>query len=455
LKNIDLHKPWIDNIKWECEKCGKEMKRVNEVIDCWYDSGSASFAQFHYPFENKEEFEKRFPYDFIAEAIDQTRGWFYTLHVLAAILFNNFAFKNVVCAGHIIDEKGEKMSKSKGNILSPDQVLNEVGVDAIRLQFCIFDIGDSKRFGINAVKKDVAPFLNILLNTFQFYKQIDNPESSKNRIEDKWIISRLNSVIKEATENLEKYYIERALKPIMSFVSEDFSRTYIKMIRDRDDKNVKIVMGEVLEKVCKLLSPYAPNISEFINKEFSKTSVHLAEWPKYEAGKIKPELEKEFEIAGKIIEAGLAARDKEGIGLRWPLGKAEIKSPALSNEIEEIILSQLNVKELEINKSEQIEVKLDLKMNSELEAEGYAREVARAVQASRKKFGLVKKDEINLAVSSEKKIIEMLKKNERFIKERTNARKMTITENIDDKSYKNKEEVNVRDKKIVILFSKI
>ena len=144
-KEIDLHKPWIDSIKLKC-KCGKEMIRITDVIDCWYDSGSASFAQFHYPFENKKAFERQFPYDFISEAIDQTRGWFYTLHVLSAILFKKPAYKNVICAGHVVDEKGEKMSKSKGNIIKPDEIISKTGIDAVRLQFCTSDAGNQKRF---------------------------------------------------------------------------------------------------------------------------------------------------------------------------------------------------------------------------------------------------------------------------------------------------------------------
>lgn len=426
-KEIDLHKPWIDSVKLRC-KCGKEMSRVQEVIDCWYDSGSASFAQFHYPFENKLEFEKRFPYDFIAEAIDQTRGWFYTLHVLGTILFDDITYKNCICAGHIIDEKGEKMSKSKGNILNPDAVLDEVGVDATRLQFCTVDIGSSKRFGINLVKDDILPFLNVLWNTHKFYNQIENSEKAETKLEDKWIISRLNSVIKNCTESLDNFHIEKAILLLMDFVVDDFSKTYIKMIRDREDKNVKKVIGEVLDSVSRLLAPYAPNISEAIHKEFGKESVHLASWPKFSDKKIDEKLEKEFDLARRVIELGLARRDKAQIGLKWPLMSARVEtSENLSGELQEIVARQLNVRKIVVKNGKELKVELDLEMNEELENEGYARELSRAIQAERKKNGLVKSEKIELEISAPD-FVKRLETQEDFIKERVNAKKFKITD---------------------------
>ena len=455
-KDIDLHKPWIDNVKLKCPKCKSEMSRVSDVIDCWYDSGAATFAQFHYPFENKKEFEKRVPYDFISEAIDQTRGWFYTLHVLSTILFNNIAYKNVICAGHIVDEKGEKMSKSKGNILNPDQVMDEVGVDATRLEFCTVDSGSFKRFSTKGIREEVLPFLNVLWNTYQFYTQIDNSKKAELRIEDAWILSRLNSVIKESTESLENYKIEKGLTPVMEFISKDFSRTYIKMIREREDKNVSNVIGEVLDKISRILAPYAPNISEVIHKSFGKESVHLSSWPKYNEKAIDTKLEMEFSETLKIIENGLFERDKIKIGLKWPLGKAIITGKdKISKDAIEIIKEQLNVKEIIFSVGEDVNVAYDLKITPELEGEGYARNISRSVQALRKKSGMIKENKIELILVLDKKIINLIKNNEKLIKERTNSVKLTLTEKNEKISGFVEDKVEVKNNHINIYIKKV
>ncbi len=459
-KDIDLHKPWIDNIKLKCPKCKDEMSRVSDVIDCWYDSGSASFAQFHYPFENKEEFEKRVPYDFISEAIDQTRGWFYTLHVLSTILFDDIAYKNVICAGHIVDEKGEKMSKSKGNILDPDKVMSEVGVDAVRLEFCTIDTGSSKRFGVSMVKEEVLPFLNVLWNTYQFYKQLNNSDKAEIKVEDKWILSRLNSVIKETTESLENYKIEKGLTPIMNFVTNDFSRTYIKIIRDREDKNVEKVVGEILDSVSRLLAPYAPNISEVIHKSFGKESVHLDSWPKYDKKKIDVELEAKFKTILQIIEKGLAERDKSGIGLKWPLQKVKIYIKGGDNikGLEEVIKNQLNVKEIELkspaSKETELVVELDTTLTEELEAEGYARNISRQVQSVRKKLGLVKDNHIELVITCDNELVLWLDEYRNFLKDRTNSKKVEILESFSGKGF-TEDKFKVKDKEIKVYIKKV
>ncbi len=452
FKEYDLHRPWIDNIKLKC-KCGKEMKRVPDVIDCWYDSGSATFAQFHYPFENKKEFEKRFPYDFISEAIDQTRGWFYTLHAISTMLFEEVAYKNVICAGHIVDENGEKMSKTKGNVISPRQIIDEVGVDAVRLQFCTSDPGSQKRFSVNMVKENILPFLNVLYNCQQYYSQLENKKVKK-RLEDDWIISRLNSVIKKSTYDLENYAIDKALNCVMDFIVNDFSRAYIKMTRERDD--TKEIVGDILEKVSLLLAPYAPYISEHVYQMFDKgNSVHLSKWPEYDKKLINNKLEEEFKIALSIIEKGLYARDKAQIGLKWPLASCVINvNKKIGKELQELVKNQLNVKNIELKLSDkEISVELDTKMTQELEAEGYAREISRKIQAARKNAGFIKNDKIKLGIVVDESIKKYVLEWKDFIKKRVNASEILL-DKIKEGDYKNKTEDKIKGKEIKILFGK-
>jgi isoleucyl-tRNA synthetase len=447
-EKLDLHKPWIDKIKLKCS-CGKEMKRVPDVIDCWYDSGSASFAQFHYPFENKKEFEKRYPYTYIAEAIDQTRGWFYTLHVLGTVLFDKPAYKNVICMGHIVDEKGEKMSKSKGNIIKPRDIIDKAGVDAVRLQFFTSDVGNQKRFSYDLMKENVLGFLNVLYNCSNYYKQLPQKKSS-NKVEDKWILSKLNNLMKEVSLDLSNYELNKPFEKINNFVVNNLSRGYIKITRDRED--TKQVIGEVLENVSLLLAPFAPYISEYVYKDFSKKSVHLSSWPKYNEKKINLELEKEMELVMKIIEMGLSERDKAQIGLKWPLQKAIVsgKDVDLEDEFLEILKTQLNVKEIEIGDESELKVEIDTTMNKELESEGYARELSRQVQEFRKKLGLNKGETIELYISSSEEFNDMIRSKEEFIISRTNSKKLEFVATLQKEKFKNTVEFTIKDKRGVI-----
>ena len=444
-EKLDLHKPWIDKVKLKCE-CGKEMKRVPDVIDCWYDSGSASFAQFHYPFENKKEFEKRYPYDYIAEAIDQTRGWFYTLHVLGTILFDKPAYKNVICMGHIVDEKGEKMSKSKGNIIKPRDIIDKAGVDAVRLQFFTSDVGNQKRFSYELMKENVLGFLNVLYNCNSYYKQLDEKKCS-NKIEDMWISSKLNNLIKEVSNDLNNYELNKPFEKINNFVVNNFSRGYIKITRDRED--TKEVLGEVLEKVAVLLAPFAPHISEYVYSGFSKESVHMAKWLKPDEKKINLELEKEMELVMKVIELGLSERDKAQIGLKWPLQKATIYGKYLDfdEEFTEILKTQLNVKEIVVEESPEMKVEIDTQITPELESEGYARELSRQVQEFRKKLGLNKKENIELYIATSDEFKEIINSKTEFIKSRTNSKKLDFVATLQKEKFKNTVEFNIKDKR--------
>tara|TARA_Y100000310_G_scaffold319891_1_gene375708 strand:- start:7336 stop:10179 length:2844 start_codon:yes stop_codon:yes gene_type:complete len=407
----DIHKPAIDKII--IEKKGKKYTRVNDVIDCWYDSGSAPFAQLHYPFENKAYFEKRSPYEFIAEAIDQTRGWFYTMHVLATALFDKPAYNSVVCAGHIVDEKGEKMSKSKGNVLVPDEVFDSVGIDAARLQMCATSVGDQKRFSVHIVNESILPALNILFNAFKFSKNLVNLSTKKPKelpIEDKWIISKTETLTKEITEEIEKHNYHLCLKKFITFITDDFSRWYIKLIRDRtnaEDKSLGYTFNFVFDNLTKLMSPFAPYISEYIQLNLfqEKKSIHFANWPKVKKDAINKKLEASMDIAQQITSQILSEREKEKIGVRWPLKKAEISIPKESkkglDKLSKLIQSQTNVKELAFKDAKEISVKLDTKITKELEIEGYYREVSRKIQSLRKKAGLQKRDDISLIIESD------------------------------------------------------
>lgn len=447
FQEYDLHRPWIDDIELTCE-CGKTMKRIPDVIDCWYDSGSAPFAQFHYPFENKEEFEKRFPYDFISEAIDQTRGWFYTMHALSTMLFENVSYKNVICAGHILDGKGEKMSKSKGNIIKPREIFDNVGIDAVRLQMCVGDPGNSKRFSQEMIRESVLPFLNVLYNCKTYYNQL-NDNQFKERIEDKWIISKLNKMIQEVTKDLEEYHLDLALQKIINFSVNDFSRTYIRFTRDRED--TKKIVGETLEKISLILAPFAPYVSEWIYQDFYKgESVHFGKWPEFNLEKINSDLEKEFEIALEIIENGLRQRDKNQIGLKWPLPKVEVNfSGAISEDVQKIVMAQLNVKDISFGVQEELEVILDTNLTPELENEGYMRELSRKVQAFRKKLGLNKNQEIELFLVIEENFKNILEPQKNFLMERTNSKIIEFVD-AEPEGMENKEEFKIKNKKGLI-----
>ncbi len=425
FKEYDLHRPWIDEHKLTCE-CGKEMTRIKDVIDCWYDSGSAIFAQFHYPFENKEEFERRFPYDFISEAIDQTRGWFYTMHALSTMLFDSLGYKNVVCAGLILDADGEKMSKTKGNMIKPREMFDSVGVDAVRLQMCSNDTGNSKRFSEEMVRDSVLPFLNVLYNCKTYYSQLKNEKLNK-AIEDEWILSRLNQVIGEVNVFIDNFEIDKAMMAVKDFTVNDLSRTYIRITRDRID--TKEILGEVLEKISLMLAPFAPYISESVYQLFHiGESVHLAKWPEINSKNVNKKLEEEFVYALEVIEKGLKFRDKNQRGLKWPLSKAIISSDKkLRKEIQEIVMSQLNVKNLEFKVADELDVELDLEMTPELEAEGFARELSRKIQAQRKALGLKKENSINLKINSPD-MKEILSTQLDFLKERTGSKDLVFVD---------------------------
>ena len=362
--DIELHKPFVDEILLNCPKCGKKMKRVPEVIDCWFDSGSMPFAQWHYPFENKDMFEKNFPANFISEAVDQTRGWFYTLIAISTLLFNEAPYKNVVVLGHVQDKFGKKMSKHKGNVVSPWEILDNYGADVIRWYFYSNSAPYlPNRFDVESLKEIQRKFINTFWNTYSFfilYANIDNfnPDDYELKLEntmDKWIMSRLNSLIDFVDNSLNEYKITEAARAINNFVDE-LSNWYIRRNRERfwasgmpqDKINAYKTLHEVLVTLSKLTAPFIPFMSEEIFKNLTnKESVHLEDFPAINKNLIDKDLEKNMDLVLKIVELGRSARNTANIKNRQPISKIYVKSQNLSNSYAQIITDELNIKQIE------------------------------------------------------------------------------------------------------------
>ena len=374
----DLHIMTVDPLTYKCEKCNGTMKRTTEVIDCWFDSGSAPFAQLHYPFENKELFKSVFPYNFISEAIDQTRGWFYTMLVINTILFDAAPYKNVAVGGLLCDDNGEKMSKTKGNIVSPDKTFDEVGVDATRLAMASYSLGNSIKFGPSVFKEQITPFFTTLWNSYYYTQNYMErfdltglETTNATQLEDTWMISKTNSIVQKVTNNLENHEYNHAISSVIDFTNNVLSRTYIKLIRERTsqkDEGLAYVFRYTFEKLIRLLAPFAPYVAEKMYQDSFKIddtwSVHVSSWPKVEY--INPELEKEFEQAQTIIQGLLAAREKKSIGVRWPLGNAKVLSEnikGLHANIVDLIKAQTNIKNIEFIETFDVtyEFKIDFK----------------------------------------------------------------------------------------------
>ena len=437
-----VHKPEIDEITWKC-KCGGNVKRVPEVLDVWFDSGVSSWAALNYLKEDKK-FKKFWPADINIEGKDQIRGWWNSQIILSEIRFGKKPFKNISVHGMVLDLGKIKMSKSEGNIISPQEIIDKYGRDYMRYYFAKTSKGED--FGLDEGEfKEIEKTFRVLLNVNNFIGQLDD-KKQKLEIEDKWIISKINSSIESITGDYDKFEFPDAVQKLEKFLVEDLSRSYIKIIRDRADETKKTLFG-VFTDLLKLLSPITPFVTEHLYKNKKKDSIHLSSWPKADKKKINKKLEQDFEIVLDIIEKGLAERDKAQIGLRWPLAKASIDcGKILSKDLQEIIKSQLNVKGIEFKKAKETTVKLDTKTTPELEAEGYAREMSRQVQAFRKKLGLEKKDRIDLIISTDNEFKEILENQKSFIKERTNSKKLEIVTTSKER-FKNEIDFKIKDKR--------
>ncbi len=371
-KKIELHRPYIDQVEIPCPHCGKTMHRVKEVIDCWFDSGAMPFAQHHYPFENQKLFEEQFPAQFISEAVDQTRGWFYTLLAESTLLFHKAPYENVIVLGHVQDENGKKMSKSKGNAIDPMEALKQYGADAIRWYFYVnSQPWLPNRFHGKAVVEGQRKFMGTLWNTYAFfvlYANIDefNPKDHKLDPEqlsmmDQWLLSKLYSTVKEVDEDLENYRIPEAAKSLQGFV-DDMSNWYVRRCRDRfwakgmeqDKINAYMTLYTALVTICKAAAPMIPFMTETIYRNLvcsvdpeAPASIHLCDFPKVEESMIQPELEARMEEILEIVVLGRACRNEANIKNRQPLGKMYVKADgALQEEDFTIIREELNVKDV-------------------------------------------------------------------------------------------------------------
>ncbi|MCK6462624.1 MAG: class I tRNA ligase family protein [Candidatus Pacebacteria bacterium] len=443
---LDLHKPYIDKVELVCDKCGGQMKRTPEVLDGWFESGAMPFAEYHYPFENKKEFEKRFPGDFVAEYIAQTRTWFYYMHAIAAILFGDVSFKNVVSTGTILAEDGSKMSKSKGNYTDPLVNLDKFGADALRYYLMASPVmqGEDVRFSDNDLKEARNKVINILWNTFKFFdlykKDYDGKTDAleSENVLDRWIITKLNELIKFVTENLEAYDTVKVVRPIEGFAN-DFSTWYVRRSRERvkggDEKDKQYALATlrfVLLEIAKLIAPVMPFLAEAIYKGAGgkKESVHMENWtlqilnPKFQIQNIIEDMEE----VRSIVSLGLEARAKANIKVRQPLASLKIKnqeSRIMNNEdLKQLIKDELNIKDVLFDDKISEDMELDTDITPELKEKGGLREFVRAVQDMRKKANLKPDQKISLQIETDSAGEKFLQKFEQELIAQTGVKEL-------------------------------
>ncbi len=428
----DLHKHIVDDITFPCEKCKGTMKRVPDVLDTWFDSGSMPYAQVHYPFENKKKFEQSFPAEFIAEGQDQTRAWFYYLHVLGTALFNKPAFENVIVNGIVLAEDGKKMSKKLQNYPDPNVILEKYGADALRYYLVTSPVmhAESLNFSETGVREMFNKVVNTLSNVVEFYGMFvltpsgsaepAPPRRGSKRVAsanvlDIWILAKLQLLVKEVTENMETYKLSEASRPIADFIGE-LSTWYVRRSRDRfkgedeKDKQAAIAtLGDVLLTLSKVMAPFTPFLAEKVyqelgskNQEVRAESVHLAEWPKVNKKLMNEKILTDMEMVRKIVEMGLALRAKAGVKVRQILGELKVKNYELRDELKQIVADELNVKNVAVEAGkDELAVTLDTVITPELQKEGLVREVIRTINLMRKDKGLTMHDKIVVEYATE------------------------------------------------------
>jgi isoleucyl-tRNA synthetase len=460
VEPLDLHRPYVDEITFACPKCDETMQRVPEVIDCWFDSGAMPVAQWHYPFENEDKFRQNFPADFICEAVDQTRGWFYSLHALSTLLFGCPCFRNVICLGHVVDAQGEKMSKSKGNVVDPWTVIDSCGADVLRWYMLASTPGeDTHRFSTRSVEETLRKFFLTLWNTYSFftlYANIDrfvpgDPAVASGQTKaptqlDRWIVSELNRLVSEVSRLMDGYNPTSAARRIEGFV-DNLSNWYVRRSRrrfwksegDADKLAAYTTLYQCLVTLCQLLAPFVPFVAEELYQGLVRTvspeareSVHLSDFPAADEAKINDKLNSDVELAMKISSLGRAARAKAGIKVRQPLSKAMVgvatagEKRALESLATEI-MEEINVKQLVVTSEAKGQeafaagmpgcsvandakyyVAIDVELPPELVAEGLSRELVHHLQNMRRNAGFDISDHITTYYQTEEPLIKQV-----------------------------------------------
>jgi isoleucyl-tRNA synthetase len=462
-KTIDLHKDVVDEIEFECKKCKGKMKRIPEVLDCWFESGSMPYAQFHYPFENKDKFKNNFPANFIAEGVDQTRGWFYTLMVLSTALFDKPAFENVIANGIVLAEDGNKMAKRLKNYPEPDIVMEKYGADALRFYLLSSPVmlAENMNFSEDGVKEAFQKVVMLSNNVFKFYKLYEDESveasSESDNILDKWLVSKLNILIEDVSKAMDDYQLPRAVRPIQEFIDE-FSTWWLRRSRDRFKSDNEDNKGWALStfkftllELSKVMAPFTPFTAEFIYRECGGEgeSVHLAKWPV--AGKVDKKLVEDMNSVRRIVEMGLAKRAEEGIKIRQPLTSLVVYGYDLSDDLAMLVADEVNVKKIGFSKSEEMKVELDTKLTEELKIEGALRELVRTINSIRKKKGLTITDKVRVYWRSDGKVVKKVFESEKMIEElkgATISEEFTELDNNGEESKVNGETIKIEIEKI-------
>ena len=444
-EDADLHRPYIDAVTLPCDKCGGVMRRVPEVVDTWFDSGSMPFAQRGYPRDGKELFEETFPADFISEAVDQTRGWFYTLLAISTLLFKQNSYRNVICLGHVVDPKGKKASKSRGNVLDPNYLFDTFGSDAVRWYFYTStQVGENYRTGDAALRETVQQFFIPLWNCYSFfvtYARLDDFDPGKQPVPigerhvlDRWLLSKLSGLVADVNVGLDAYDAVEPARRIQRFV-DDLSNWYIRRSRrrfwksqsDRDKLSAYQTLYEALRTVSALMAPFAPFVADAIYRNLSSDrSVHLVDFPQL-ATAPDAQVEADMLRARQAVEAGLAARDATRLKVRQPLAGIALPGDDLPEDIAGIVRDELNVKRVTFGAPQ---VELDTVITEELKLEGLAREVVRVIQDRRKKLGLNVEDRIETRYDADGMLARALQRHADYVK--TETLSVTLSQGRDD-----------------------